>query len=80
MIKKISEEDIIWVRKRVNTQVMADIAEFIQSGDSACEVVANNYKTTHSAYNTYKNSAQRAGYGVKFTIRGNRLFMYREDV
>lgn len=79
MIKKLSEEDLLWVRKKVNNKVMEDINEFIQSGDTACEIVLGDYKNPQSAYNAYKTSATRAGFGVKFTVRGNRLFMFRED-
>lgn len=80
MIKKITDEDLVWIRKRVNTKVAADIAEFINSGDSACEVVISDYKSPQAAFNAYKQSAKRAGYGVKFTVRGKRLFMYKEEV
>lgn len=70
MIKKLSEEDFALVRKRVNTNVVADIQEFIQSGDSACEIVTDGYKNIHSAYGAYMSAAKRCGYGVSVMTRG----------
>ena len=79
MIKKISEQDFQMVRKRINTQVAADIHEFMQSDDTVCEVVASNYKTIESARNAYKVAAKRCGYAVNLTACNDRLFMFKEE-
>ena len=79
MIKKISNETFTQARfKRTNTNIIADIEEFVASGDNACEVVTDDYKTIRSAYAAYKASARRSGYPINIMTRGKRLFMYQE--
>ena len=79
MIKKISNTDFEWIRKKVNNKVALDIEEFIQSEDTACEVVWDGYKSCECARSAYKTSAKRLGYAVEFTCVKNRLFMYRKE-
>ena len=80
MIKKISDTDFEWIRKKVNNKVALDIEEFIQSEETACEVISDDYKSVESARNAYKVAAKRCGYAVEFTVAKNRLFMFRKEV
>lgn len=80
MIKQITQEEALFVRKRVNNAVAQDIAEFINSDIDVVEVVASNYKSVESARNAYKVCAKRCGYGVDFTCVKGRLFMFKKEV
>ena len=80
MIKQITPEDAIWVRKRVNNAVMADITEFVNSDADAVEIVTSDYKSVQSARNAYAVAAKRCGYAVELFSRGDRLFMFKKGV
>lgn len=81
MIKKVDIKDIPGRVTRYNSMVTADIREFMNSEWEVAEVATEKYKSTDSAFTTYRNAIQRmdAGEMVVASQREGRLFLIKKQ-
>ena len=76
MIREVSENDIVYSRKRGQTDI--DIRQFMESNAKCCEVVDDASSPT-SIYCRYFQAVKRIGCPIKVIRRSNRVFMTKED-
>lgn len=74
MITKIDPKAI--PGKRGGT-IMKDLEEFIRSGMEACEVEGR--LDPRVMYTSYRTAVTRKKYPVRVLMRGNRVFLIREE-
>lgn len=81
MIKKVDIKDIPGRVTRYNSMVTADIREFMNSEWAVAEVATEKYKSTASAFTTYKKAIQQmdAGEMVVASQREGRLFLIKKQ-
>lgn len=76
MIREVSESDIVYSRKRGQTDI--DIRQFMESNATCCEVVDDASSPTNIC-SRYFQAVKRLGCPIKVIRRYNRVFMIKED-
>ena len=77
MIREVSENEIVYARKRGQTDV--DIRQFMESNAKCCEVVDDTVSPS-SLYYRYVQGVKRNGCPVRVARRGGRIFMIKESI
>lgn len=75
---KVNEEDVRYFKKTKNLELLE---EFINSGESVCEVVDYTHQDAKSAYWSLRNSVIRFGFNkISVATRKGRVYLIREDI
>lgn len=76
MIKEININEIPYIGRRGETG--SDIEQFLNSDMKCCEIEVKN-STAEKTRGRYYFTARRMKAPIKFMVRGERVFMIKED-
>ena len=82
MIKKCSLNDIANITKAKIGRRIADIEEFIRSGEDCCEVILDPNEVPKNVQSSFLNAARRREYYdglVQVILRGNKVYLVRKE-
>ena len=76
MIKPVEANEVPHIIHRVETR--NDIEHFLNSEMNCCEIVVND-STPEKVRQRYYCVARRMKLNIKFSVRGNRVFMIKKE-